>query len=117
MRALQRYSEVERMVATLSIVRRTREKCGGPIRLSRALRTPRGQKHCSPLFYLLLFTVKTYHDVERRRRRQRLWRQRLWRQRLWLHRTISACCALVHAFLCLIAARYRRSLSPLGGPA
>ena len=110
------------MVATLSIVRRTREKCGGPIRLSRALRTPRGQKHCSPLFYLLLFTVKTYHDVERRRRRQRLWRQRLWRQRLWrqrlwLHRTISACCALVHAFLCLIAARYRLSLSPLGGPA
>ena len=46
------------MVATLSIVRRTREKCGGPIRLSRALRTPRGQNHCSPLFYLLLFTVK-----------------------------------------------------------
>ena len=31
------------MVATLSIVRRTREKRGGPIRLSRALRTPRGQ--------------------------------------------------------------------------
>ena len=110
------------MFATLSIVCRTREMCGGPIRLSRALRTPRGQKHCSPLFYLLLFTVKTYHDVERRRRRQRLWRQRLWRQRLWrqrlwLHRTISACCALVHAFLCLIAARYRLSLSPLGGPA
>ena len=60
------------MVATLSIVRWTRDekKCGGPIRLS-------GQKHCSALFYLLLFTVKTYHDVERRRRRQRLWRQRL----------------------------------------